>query len=385
MKKIIFLTGTRADFGHLKSLIDICEKSDLYEVFIFATWQHKKIKLEKFHYINTIDEIKKYGYKNVFEDKNKYDINETMDIILSEIIQSFSNKVKKIKPDLIIIFSDRVEQLAGAIVGFLNNILTVQIEAGDISGTIDESIRHAITKLCHAHFVSNQIAKQRVIQMGENENNIFRIGTPGLDVIYKKNLPDLESVKKRYGIFFKNYSILSFHPVVTEQNQIVKQANVLIDVILKSKLNYIIIYPNRDHGFQLILEAYKRVQYYQKMKFYSHLKFMDYLILLKNADFIIGNSSSGIIEAPCFAVPTINIGTRQNNRSSNSNIINCNINKKDILSAIKTVSNCEIEKTNEFGEGKSAELFLKILNSEKFWKIKKQKQFNQIKISNGKN
>ena len=128
-----------------------------------------------------------------------------MDIILSSTIDGLSKFVKKISPDLIIIHGDRVESLAGAIVGCLNNIKTAHIEGGEVSGTVDEILRHSISKLSHIHFVSNNIARKRLIQMGENKKSIFVVGSPDVDIILGKNLPKIEFSKKRYGINYKKF------------------------------------------------------------------------------------------------------------------------------------------------------------------------------------
>ena len=194
MKKIMFLTGTRADFGHQKPLIDKCIKEG-YDVSIFITGMHLDSK-----YGMTITEIDSCGYNNYYVYCNHMGSNgkrlKTMDIMLSQTIDGFSFYVKDIKPDLIVIFADRFEALAGAIVGSLNNILTIHVQAGDSSGTIDDSMRHAISKLCHAHFCANEIARDKLLKIGEIINNIFIIGTPGLDILFSEELPMLNDSKK---------------------------------------------------------------------------------------------------------------------------------------------------------------------------------------------
>ncbi len=169
MKKIVFLTGTRADFGKLKPLMSVVENSDLFECYVFVTGMHT---LSRYGF--TFHEIEKQGYKNIFVYMNQTSATE-MDIILANTIIGFSNFAKEISPDMIIVHGDRVEALAGAIVGSINNILTAHIEGGELSGTIDELLRHSISKLSHVHFVANEEAKKRLIQMGESEN-CFWIG-----------------------------------------------------------------------------------------------------------------------------------------------------------------------------------------------------------------
>jgi len=165
-KKIVFLTGTRADFGKIKSLIQILQDTEGFEPHIFITGMHLDKK-----YGYTYLEIEKSGFENLFSFSNATS-EHSMDLTLAKTIQGFSNYTKTIHPDMIIVHGDRVEALAGAIVGSLNNILVAHIEGGEVSGTIDELIRHSVSKLSHLHFVSNELAKKRLIQMGELPDSI---------------------------------------------------------------------------------------------------------------------------------------------------------------------------------------------------------------------
>ena len=185
MKKIVFLTGTRADYGKLKSYIKILEVSKNFEVSIFVTGMHLN---QKFGF--TINEITRNTNCEIFPFIN-HSLQDEMDQSLGKTIIGFSDYIKQIKPDMIIIHGDRIEALAGAIVGSLNNILVGHIEGGEISGTIDELLRHSISKLSHIHFVSNEGAKKRLIQMGEISKNIFVTGSPDLDIMLSDDLPNL--------------------------------------------------------------------------------------------------------------------------------------------------------------------------------------------------
>ena len=190
-KKIVFLTGTRADFGKLKPLIDKVSNSQMFESFIFATGMHTLSK-----YGSTYNEIEKYDYHNIFVFMNQTHTTDA-DIILANTITGFSNFVKEISPDLIIIHGDRIEALAGAIVDSFNNILVAHVEGGELSGTIDESIRHTITKLSHLHFVANADAKRLILQLGESKNNIFVIGSPDIDIMKSNKLPSITELNTR--------------------------------------------------------------------------------------------------------------------------------------------------------------------------------------------
>ena len=372
-KKILFLTGTRADYGKLKPLMCSIEGHEQFECHIFVTGMHT---LREFG--DTRTEIVKDGFKNIHTYMNQI-IEEPMDLILANTINGFSRYIREIKPDMIIIHGDRVEALAGAIVGALNNILVAHIEGGEVSGTIDESIRHSVSKLAHIHFVSNEKAKQRLIQLGENKSSIYVIGSPDIDVLMQKTCKVFEKIKEHYGIDFDDYAVLLYHPVTTEVKFLRSKVHHLVDAIFESKDNFIVINPNNDYGYRVILDEYERFKGYCKVRRFPSIRFEYFVEILRNANYLMGNSSSGIHEAPVIGIPSINIGTRQNKRFIYESIINCSDNKKDILEAIKKAKEMKsIAKTNFFGEGKSRENFLKVMLSDNIWKTKKQKNFIDI-------
>ncbi len=372
-KKIVFVTGTRADYGKLKSIIKIVQNNNKFEAVVFVTGMHNLSS-----YGNTHTELNKDKIKNLFKFKNQVK-NDSMDIIVSKTINVFSKFIKKINPDLIVIHGDRVEPLACAVVGSLNNILVAHIEGGEVSGTVDEILRHSISKLSHIHFVSNKKAKQRLIQMGEIPNNIFIIGSPDVDLMSSRHIPNLNIAKKRYKIKYNSFAILLFHPVVSKQkkNNLKKNTSILINAIKNSKFNYIVVFPNNDSGSNIILNAYKILKNKKNIKIFPSLRFEYYLSLLKASNFIIGNSSSGVREAPYYGTPTINIGNRQNKRSSSKSIINVDFKKNEIEKLIKKFKEKKItfKKQKEFGDGKADKKFVNLISKKSFWKIDNQKYF----------
>lgn len=378
-KKLVFLTGTRADFGKLNPLIEKIENSENFECYVFVTGMHTLSK-----YGSTFKEVQKTGFKNIFVYMNQTQTTDP-DIILANTITGFGNFVKEVQPDMVVIHGDRIEALAGAIVGSLNNILVAHIEGGELSGTIDELIRHAMTKLSHLHFVANEDAKNRLIQMGESNDRIFTIGSPDIDVMKSKELPTLNEVKKYYEIIFNEYVILIFHPITTELKTLKDQIENVVSAVIESKKNFVVIYPNNDNGSDIILNEYKRIDRSKFFKIFPSLRFRFFLTLLKNAEFIIGNSSVGIREAEVYGVPTINIGTRQKNRTKNTKILNVEPFKKFILEAIKKTEGKKIQKISFFSyEGNSAEKFYDLLSDEKIWNISYQKQFIDFDYRNRK-
>jgi len=370
------MTGTRADFGKMKSLIEKVKNSNLFEYYIFITGMHT---LSKYGF--TCNEVKKQGYKNIYIYMNQTTTTD-MDTILANTVVGFSNFVKEIAPDMIVIHGDRIESLAGAIVGSLNNILVSHIEGGELSGTVDESLRHSITKLSHIHFVSNKEAKKRLIQMGEIENSIFVIGSPDIDIMMSNNLSTLQMAKRRYKIppnEFNKYAIFIYHPVTTEIKTLEKNIEETVSALIESNKNYIVIYPNNDKGSDIILKEYARFKKKKNFKVFPSIRFEFFLTFLKNSKFVIGNSSAGVREAEIYGVPTINIGSRQNDRVKNGDIINIDNNKKDILGAINNIENVKIKPVGYFGNGNSSQKFYEIITNEKIWKIPIQKKFQDLK------
>lgn len=372
-KKILFLTGTRADFGKIKSLIQVIESDSHFEAFVFVTGMH----LQK-EYGYTLIEVERSGFKNIHTFENHTD-ETTMDLTLAKTIEGLSHYVKVCNPDMIVIHGDRVEALAGAIVGSLNNILVAHIEGGEISGTIDELIRHATSKMSHIHFVSNEQAQRRLIQMGEIDASVFVIGSPDVDIMFSHSLPSLSEAKEYYNIDFQKYAIAMFHPVTTEVMYMKEYATSFVNALVNDNHNYIIVYPNNDLGSKIILEEYKRLNNTSRFRIFPSLRFEYFLTLLKNASFIIGNSSAGIREAPYYGLPIINIGTRQQNRALHADIINTDYSDKSILDALNQIDVHETTKAlDDFGKGNSAQLFLESLQKNDIWKLNHQKQFRDI-------
>lgn len=369
--KVAFLTGTRADFGKLKSLIEILSKSDAFEVHIFATGMHMDKK-----YGFTVHEIEKCGYSNIYKYIN-HDNGASMDITLSRTIEGFANYVRLIQPNLIVVHGDRIETLAGATVGALNNILVAHIEGGELSGTVDELIRHAVSKLSHTHFVANDEAKKRLQQMGEKEESIYVIGSPDMDVMLGQSLPSWSEVKAYYEIPFNDFALSMFHPVTTEVDKMDVYADNYIAALEESNLNYIVIYPNNDKGADFIFNKIKKLSNNKRFRVFPSVRFEAFLVMMKHANLIVGNSSAGIREAPYYGIPTVNVGSRQNGRTSNPDIINTGYRKHEVLTGIQQAVSKVIQPQHLFGDGKSDEKFFEIISDKSFWKTATQKVFSE--------
>jgi len=197
--------------------------------------------------------------------------------------------------------------------------------------------------------------------------------------MFSNNLPELKKVKEYYEISFENYAIVMFHPVTTEAKFMQEYAENFVQSLLEDSRNYVVIFPNNDLGSNAILRAYDKLKGNSRFRIFPSLRFEYFLTLLKNAQFIIGNSSAGVREAPYYGLPVLNIGTRQQNRVLDAEIINTDYLKENILKALKSIDS--YKKTNsktDFGIGNSAELFLKSLEKSDIWKLNHQKQFRDI-------
>jgi len=375
-KKILFLTGTRADFGKLKSLIRICNATIGFDVSIFATGMHLQ---EQYGY--TFHEIEKSGFTNIHCYANHAN-GQGMDTTMAKTIEGLSEYVKENRPDLLVVHGDRIEALAGSIVGALNNILVAHIEGGEVSGTVDELIRHAVTKMSHLHFVSNEEAAARLIQMGEMPDSIHVIGSPDMDVMVSTELPTLEEVKRHYEIPFDDYAIIMFHPVTTELDKIKMASENLFEAAKQSGVNYIVVYPNNDMGSDLILGSVNGLHGDARFRVFPSIRFEYFLTLLKKCRFILGNSSAGIREAPFYGVPTVNVGSRQRGRSANPNILHCSYEFDSISKAIGfAMESGRLESIHTFGGGSSDLRFIQTLKNPSTWNTEPQKRFLDIKLN----
>ena len=372
-RSILFVTGTRADFGKLKPLMFAIEASPAFECRIFVTGMHM---IEK--YGHTVDEVRHCGFTNIFTYANSAGV-EPMEITLANTITGLSNYLSRYAVDLIVVHGDRCEALAGAITGALRNVRVAHVEGGELSGTVDELIRHAVTKMSHLHFVANKNAARRLRQLGEVPESIFEIGSPDVDIMISRNLPSLDQVRSRYEIDYEKFAILMFHPVVTELAEIQTQAKNVIDAVKKIDRNFVVIYPNNDLGSDVILSALEGLQEDKRFRTFPSIRFEYFITLLKNADFIVGNSSAGIREAPYFGTPTVNIGTRQLNRFDHRSIYNTSYQTEDIVFGMRQAMQFgRMAPIFAFGDGCSLERFMSTLSIDDTWKINPQKRFQDI-------
>lgn len=333
MRKIALVSSTRAEYGVMSRLIALLSVDVDIEFQLIVTGTHLSDKFGK-----TINEIDVPIYTTV-----DIEIEKNPSEAFGICVQKFDILFKENTPDILVLLGDRYEILAVAIAAMFQNICIAHISGGDTTeGAIDEAIRHSITKMSHIHFTSCETYRQRVIQLGENPNNVYNVGSLGVENIHSIKLLSKTELEKSldYQLTSDKIFLVTFHPVTLEKHAVTQQMTELLDA-LSSLENVQIIFtmPNSDEGNSKIFSMIENFVVTNKnSKAFTSLGLIRYLSMIKYSYAVIGNSSSGILEVPSFNVPTINIGDRQKGRIQADSIINCLPVKDDILKAIKSIN-----------------------------------------------
>lgn len=362
--KILIITERRADYSRFKPILKIIKKNNQLDYVLVVTGSHLLKKHGK-----TIEEIKKDGFKIIhkiksFSDNNKIDDGENMVLGIGKVFLQICKIIKKEKPSVILSGFDIGANLALTIAGAHLNIPVAHIQGGEVTGSIDESIRHAMSKFSNYHFVANSDAKNRLVKMGEIKKNIFNVGCPSLDALISEKNIKHSIICKKFGLDEKEkYMIVIQHPVTTEYLNSKFQIKETIEAIKLSKIQTLFVLPNNDSGHDQIIKQIKK----SNIQWTKTLSLQEYKTLLSNSSLLIGNSSSGIHEAATFNVPVINIGNRQNGRLKPKNVINVPHDRFKILEKIKFCLNDKIfirkvkKLKNPYGDGKSSTRIISII------------------------
>lgn len=354
-RKILYISGTRADYGLMRQTLFSIKKHPKLGIEIAATGMHLMPEFGK-----TINEIKKDNFK-IHEIRAIYgeDNKESAVHFLGEFISGLTKKIKETRPDILLILGDRAEMLGAAIVGAYLTIPVCHIHGGEVTSTVDEIARQAITKLSHIHFPATEKSAQRIIKMGEEKWRVHLVGAPGLDDIKKLTC----SPKKSQPTL-----LVLQHPVTLEVKQASKQMKETMRAVKELGYQTIVIYPNADAGGRAMIKVIEKYQKHPFIKIFKNISREEYLNLMSQAGCLVGNSSGGIIEASSLKLPVVNIGTRQGGRERADNVIAVNYNKNEIKKAIKKaiydkkfkekVKKCK----NPYGDGKAGLRIAKILS-----------------------
>lgn len=376
-RRLLFVTGTRADFGKLEPLA-VRARDAGYDVTFFVTGMHM---LDR--YGLTKIEVHRVAGVGVHEFLNQR-VTDTQDTVLAKTVLGFSDHVFEHRPDLVVLHGDRVEALACSIVCSTNYIRCAHVEGGEVSGTIDELFRHCNSKLSSDHFVSSELAARRVRALGEPPEAIHVIGSPELDFHSGPSGVTLQKVCARYEIPFEDFGICTMHPVTSEQDTMGAQARSFFGALEKSRRNFVVILPNNDPGAELIFDVIQNLPP-ERFRVLPSMRFAHFSELMKNAACIVGNSSAGVREAPFLGVPSLNVGTRQMNRAHSISITNCNADDTRTIGAfIARWWGKRYHPNAGFGDGQAADKFVRALEDKAFWDRPLQKLFHDVAPSGGK-
>lgn len=371
MPHLLFLTGTRADFGKLEPLAAAARDAG-HSVTFFVTGMHMMAR-----YGMTRNEVARMAGVGIEEFVNQSE-GDPQDMVLARTITGFSDYARRAKPDLIVVHGDRVEALAGALVAATNYIRSGHIEGGEVSGTIDEVFRHCNTKLCTHHFVSSDSAARRVMALGEPRRNVHVIGSPELDFHARPSGVSIAEVRARYEIAFDDFGIVIFHPVTSEQSSMGAQAAALFGALVASNRNFVVIAPNNDPGSADIFAVLDGLPP-ERFRVLSSMRFAHFSELMKNASAMVGNSSAGVREAPFLGLPSLDVGTRQTNRSDAGSVQAVAAYDQDAIATfLATRWGQRHARHDGFGVGTAAQRFVGVLQDDGFWRAGLQKSFQDM-------
>jgi len=366
-RTITVITGTRAEYGLLNPVMRAIQDHPGLDLSIIATGMH----LSPEHGY-TVKKIENDGFKiDVAVDMLlSNDTGASMAKSLGVGIIGITQALEQLKPDIVLVLGDRDEPFAGAIATSHMNIPVAHIHGGDSTtgGCIDESIRHSITKFAHIHFPATEESATRIKKLGEEPWRIHTVGAPGLDTIINTKLLPKEQLIEQYSLNANEPILLAVqHPVTTQPENAANEMRTTMQALAKLGMQTILVYPNSDAGGRSMIEVIKEFEHLPFLRTFKSLPHIEYLSLLNIADALVGNSSSGIIEASSFHLPVVNIGIRQEGRQRANNVIDVASDKEKIIEAIDTVLHDKAfkQKVNEcvnpYGDGRAGLRIVEIL------------------------
>lgn len=364
VRKILFITGSRGEYGYIRPLLKLIESDPDLEYEILATNMHLLAEFGDSHSNFSTDGFKvKYkplmtlsGYTPASMVKS-----------LSVLGMSLADIFELAKPDFILLAGDRGEQLIAAIAGAHMNMPVAHIQAGELSGNIDGLSRHAIARFTHIHFASNEDAAARLIRSGEQSFRVFNVGAPQLDEFRSGLITSREEMIKKYPVTSRGYILLVQHSVTEQYAEAYSQITATMTAVKSLGIDAVVIAPNSDAGAALVNDAIE-ANISSLFHIYRNVPREDYAAFMSSAKCIVGNSSSGLLEAPSFELPAVNIGRRQDGRVKGMNVINCSHNVNDIQAAITKALDAGFRASllgmrNPYGDGKSSERIISILKN----------------------
>lgn len=319
MRRICYISGTRADFGLMRSTLQTIRDCPGLSLEVIATGMHLSSL-----YGETVREIEAAGLEVSARVAVPLEpaTGATMARNIGRMIEAFVDALENRRPDVVLLLGDRGEMLSGAVAGIHLNLPVAHIHGGERSGTVDESVRHAISKLSHMHLTSTHGARERLIRMGEDADRIHVTGAPGLDGMAGAIVPERHTVAAAYGLDPANpIALMVFHPVLQEAGQAADETRRILRALTGAGVQVLALMPNADAGSGAVRGVLTGMEGRPGVAIRTHLCRTDFIAAMAQADLMIGNSSAGIIEAASFGTPVVNIGSRQNLRERNANVV----------------------------------------------------------------
>ncbi|MBD8840700.1 MULTISPECIES: UDP-N-acetylglucosamine 2-epimerase [Paenibacillus] len=365
MKKIVVVTGTRADYGIYYPVLKAINAEETLDLHLLVTGMHLSPQFG-----NTVEQIRQDGFQIsaqvdcLLQGSSHANMSRSIGLAIIGMTQA----LETIQPDVVVVLGDRGEMLAAAIVASHTNIPLVHLHGGEVTGTIDESVRHAISKLAHIHLVATEKSEERLIRLGEDPWRIQVVGAPRIETIMNTVLPNYEQTANKYNIHLKSkYVLFAYHPVTTQSTNLQMLARML-QVLLNQGYEIICIMPNSDAGSDALVDIYNQFVGNLGVHLITNFEPLDYLVMLKHAEILVGNSSSGIIEAASFNKPVINIGVRQGHRERSSNVIDIQEDDIELQMALEKAISPDFQKDisetkNVYAKENTSSLIVNILKN----------------------
>jgi GDP/UDP-N,N'-diacetylbacillosamine 2-epimerase (hydrolysing) len=366
-RRIAYVTGTRADYGLFSEPLKRIREHHGLELGVVVTSMHLEPKFGL-----TVGDIEADGMPVVARVSNLLpgDTGGDQARSVGSAVLGITAALEEFRPDIVIVLGDRGEMLAGAIAAVHLNLPVAHVHGGEVSGTVDELVRHAISKLSHVHFPATEDAAERLRRMGERPDHIHVVGASGLDYLSRFDpVPDAE-MKSELGLDLKQpFVIFTQHPVTTEMTQAGRQMELSLEALQESGVQVLATYPNSDAGGRAMIEVLERWRDRPWLHVFPNLGQRRFATALSRATAMVGNSSSGIIEAPFFGLPVVNIGSRQAGRLRADNVLDVDHDREAIRAAVRCALRDEAFKAraraghNPYGDGHAGERIVEVLAS----------------------
>jgi len=369
-KRVCAVIGSRANYASIKSVLQSLKEEKNCDLSIVC---FSSAVLDKYGATSTL--MRRDGLETakeiytLIEGDNPVTMAKSTGLGLIELSSTF----QELKPNIVLVVGDRYETMSATIAASYMNIIIAHTMGGEVTGTIDESIRHATTKFAHIHFVACEDARERVVKLGENPEYVYNVGCPRIDIV--KNILSSQEINldrdiNTYGVgalmdLRKPFLILSYHPVTTEYSDNALVYSIILEALLSMEYQLILLWPNSDAGsdkISSIIRGTREKDKHRSLRVFKNIKFEDYIRLLNITQCLVGNSSSGIREGAYIGTPVVNIGSRQNGRQRGNNVIDVVVNKEQIAMAVaKQIEHGKYPSCEIYGDGTSAEKIWKIL------------------------